>query len=234
MAYVANTYEGGHVAATDLQQIENNFEYLRTNFKSGSAPADPGGGLEGVVWRDTTKDLLKIRGSSAWQGILALTKPASGYTGLVWLHDNDANEAEGWGIDTSITEDRVIALKNHGAGTYTTGRVAAGAWVISGLSSSDSGHTHNHNHQWYGIGAANQPDTTFNINGDSTPVTGASKVFDPNEWGLVANEGTTFDHPSAAMYTDDDDTSGTASITTTQNGSWRIRAQVGIVIYPDM
>jgi len=224
MAYVSNTYEGSHIASVDLEQIEDNFEYLRTNFKGGSAPTNPGGGLEGVIWRDTSKDILKVMGSVAWQGILALQKPGDTPLGLIWLHDNDANQAEGWGIDTTITEDRVIALKNHtaGAGTYKTGRVAAGGagannWVISGISvANHSAHAHSmqgHKHL-----------VTILPGGDNT-ITGIPSYggdYDSSFYSDVPNITNTGNNLTTLTHT------------VTQDGQWRIRAQVGIVIYPNM
>jgi len=224
MAYVSNVYEGSHIASVDLEQIEDNFEYLRTNFKSGSAPTNPGDGLEGVIWRDTSKNILKVMGSDAWQGILALKKPGEAPLGLIWLHDDDAERAEGWGIDITITEDRVIALKNHtaGAGTYKTGRVAAGGagfnnWVISGIAvATHSNHVHPMQNHTHGV--------TIPLGGDELlsgiPAYGGD--YDSTVTSAGPSTPNTGDNTTALTHT------------VTQDGQWRIRSQVGIVIYPDM
>jgi len=53
-----NVYDGSHVAATDLQNMENNFNALKTNFSGSSAPAD----AEGTQWwADTSNHILKLR-----------------------------------------------------------------------------------------------------------------------------------------------------------------------------
>ena len=65
MAYNEETYSGSTVAAVNLQQIEDNWAYLRTNFAGASSPANPN---PGQLWADTGNDLLKIRDddNAAW------------------------------------------------------------------------------------------------------------------------------------------------------------------------
>jgi len=76
MAWDDDTYGGGHVAATDLQQIKDNFAVLKSTFKGTSAPANI---VAGQLWVDTTNHILKVRNeaNSAWLSIwdLANDKP---------------------------------------------------------------------------------------------------------------------------------------------------------------
>jgi hypothetical protein len=144
MAYVAETYDGGRIAATDLQRIEDNFAYLRVSFRSGSAPSDPGGllsGLEGVIWWDSTKKNFKGRSDSAWRALLSASTAFK-----LWVYLNAADD--GWVVDSSVA-DMVLALK--GGATYTTGADTAGSWQVSGLTRAEHSHTDgtykaNHSH----------------------------------------------------------------------------------------
>jgi hypothetical protein len=156
MAYGANTYAGGDVAATNLQQIENNFEYLRTNFLGAAAPADPGGGLEGVIWRDNNKDILKVRGASGWLGIFACDNPSN--NGVVPLYRNTA--IEGWAVDSGVT-DKVIALKGGAQAYNTNAGSVAGSWTISGITvSNHASHTHTVNNHSHGLSTTNVAPST--------------------------------------------------------------------------
>lgn len=129
-----NTYQGDHNAATDLQNMENNFNTLKSLFSGAAAPSNT---VAGMPWMDTTKKLLKYRNSanSAWLGLM------HGDTSQkILVYRNAA--MDGWAIDSGVT-DRVIALK--GGSTYTTGGATAGTWTISGLShthSTTGSHTH--------------------------------------------------------------------------------------------
>lgn len=112
-------YAAGHVIATDMQAMENNFACLKSMFSGATAPGDP---VAGMPWYDTTKKLLKHRDSAdaAWRGIM------SGDTSQkLWVYRNAA--IEGWAIDSTVT-DRVLALK--GGTTYTTGGATAGSWTL--------------------------------------------------------------------------------------------------------
>lgn len=60
-----NCYEATHVADTDLQNMENNFAALKTNFSGASSPSDVDGSQ---WWADTSNHILKFRNEadSAW------------------------------------------------------------------------------------------------------------------------------------------------------------------------
>lgn len=53
-----DTYDGTHVAATDLQNIENNFACLKSSFSGASSPSDD---VAGQWWYDLTNHVLKLR-----------------------------------------------------------------------------------------------------------------------------------------------------------------------------
>ena len=60
-SFTDDVYASGHVAATDLQNIENNFAALKSTFSGASAPSNP---VAGMWWYDTTNSILKLRDSS--------------------------------------------------------------------------------------------------------------------------------------------------------------------------
>jgi hypothetical protein len=223
MAYVANVYQGDHVAATDLQNIENNFEYLRNNFKSGSAPADPGGGLEGVIWWDSTKKTFKGRSDSEWRGIFSGNADFK-----IWAYLDSV--PDGWTRDTTVT-DEVLAFK--GGSTYTTGAQRnKGSWTISGLSTDNhASHTHSmqdHTHTLADGTAINDAldgsrivahgtGAELRVESGSGTVTYAKKeITGGPSSGSTGNESVTLSH------------------TTSQDGTWRIKAAVGIMLYPKL
>lgn len=118
--YPANNY------ATDLNNMRDMFETLRTAFSGSSAPANP---VEGQIWRDTNKKLLKVRGVAAWFGVMH-----GDVNQKIYVYRNAA--MEGWVIDTAVA-DCVLAFK--GGSAYVNGGVLGGSWTISGLSAA---HTH--------------------------------------------------------------------------------------------
>ena len=120
--YDANTYQGDHAGVDDLQQIENNFAALKSNFSHTSQPSNA---EKGQDWYDTTKKVRKTmnEAESAWLGLMS-----GDVSQLMIVYRNAAGE--GWAVDGSVT-DRLIALK--GGSTYVTGGASAGSWTISGL-----------------------------------------------------------------------------------------------------
>jgi hypothetical protein len=216
MAYGANTYEGGDVAAVNLQQIENNFEYLRTSFKSSSAPADPGGGLEGVVWWDSNKKNFKGRSNSAWR---ALFSGSSLFK--IWAYLDAAED--GWTRDSNPA-DQVLSLK--GGTTYTTGaQYDKGSWTITGVS------VDSHNHQWhkYDSGkSVNQRSRSWQSNGSTEIVISANTNYETGGLISIVTGGADPFVQDASLYTKDN------TATTTSDGTWRLKAAVGILVGPDV
>jgi hypothetical protein len=64
-----NCFESGHVAQTDLQNIENNCLALKKSFESTGAPSNA---VAGMPWFDSSTGFLKYRNSanSAWKNLL--------------------------------------------------------------------------------------------------------------------------------------------------------------------
>lgn len=219
MAYVANTYQSNHVADTDLQNMENNFEYLRNNFKSSSAPVDPGGGLEGVTWWDSTNKTFKIRDAAAWRGVFT-----GGASFKIWAYLDAV--PDGWTRDSAVT-DMVLALK--GGAVYTVGGAvgAASSWTISGLTKDAHTHSagtlalvHTHNTQYDGWTHAGGGTAGRILIGSGTPV------------GNI-------DHATADRVTTGASTSAVTGATGAQSDAgvthtpgWRIRGATGILLYP--
>lgn len=106
-----NVYDGAHVAATDLQNMEYNFNCLKTNFSGTSSPADV---EAGQWWFDTDDNILKLRneGSSAWLEVWDLTndRPKG-------LDDPGAigGETAYAGTFTTLTGD-ILVLQSHTEG----------------------------------------------------------------------------------------------------------------------
>jgi len=114
-----------HAYNVDMQNIEENFQCLITNFSGSTAPTSP---VAGQSWYDSTKYVMKHRNSTnnAWLASLHGSTLCE-----LWMYRNDSDE--GWIINSSVT-DRVLALKG-GTNAYSTdGGGVAGSWTPSGLS----------------------------------------------------------------------------------------------------
>jgi len=61
-------FSGGHVAQTDMQNVENNFAALKSCFSGPTAPPNPAGNM---WWADTTNNILKLRNeaNTAWLNV---------------------------------------------------------------------------------------------------------------------------------------------------------------------
>jgi len=118
--FTDNCYAAGNVGQTDLQNMENNFQALKTSFSGAAAPANL---LAGMLWFDTTKIVLKYRdtANAAWLGIMH-----GDVSQKIWVYRNAA--IDGWAIDAAVS-DRVLALKGAG-GLYNAngGTVAGETW----------------------------------------------------------------------------------------------------------
>jgi hypothetical protein len=151
--YTIDTFEGSHVAQTDLDNMEENFAALKSSF---AGTGSPGNTVAGMLWKDTTQNLLKVRNfdDTAWMGIM---QASTSHKMLVYRNDAET----GWAIDSTQT-DKVVAIK--GGSTYTTGGDTAGTWTLSGFSS----HIHSgpsHNHVWYVNNAAGSHDQSYDAGG---------------------------------------------------------------------
>jgi hypothetical protein len=116
--YNDDTYDPAHIGGVDLQNIEDNFAALKSNFSGGS---NPGNTVAGMLWFDTGNEVLKLRdvGNSQWYTLLQGNAQLE-----LWVYSNVA--IDGWSIDGAVT-DQLLALK--GGSTYLTGGANAGSWT---------------------------------------------------------------------------------------------------------
>ncbi|OPY78300.1 MAG: hypothetical protein A4E65_02323 [Syntrophorhabdus sp. PtaU1.Bin153] len=133
--FTSDTYSSGHNVSTDMQNIEDSLNALRSTMSGTSMPPNTEAGLQ---WFDTTNNLWKIRndGNDGW-----LAVPAVSTGQKLWVYSNTA--MEGWVIDSAIT-DAVIAVKGGANGYNVNGGTLAGTWTQPNHTHSMA-HTHGGN-----------------------------------------------------------------------------------------
>jgi len=112
--FTDDCFDASHVGQTDLGNIENNFACLKSSFSGTSAPSNP---VAGMLWYDTTNNLLKLRNAAnnAWLEIydFANDRVPSGKVKTASLQDG-ALSADTTGrakmADNYITSDKVNDL----------------------------------------------------------------------------------------------------------------------------
>ena len=136
-------FAGGHDGMTDLQNMENNFQTLKSMFSGLTAPSSP---VPFQPWGDSTKKLLKYRnpGDTAWIGVMA-----ADVTKGIWFYVNSA--IDGWTVNPYVY-DSVLAVK--GGSTYIAGGMSAGSFSLDAFE---------HNHEYIKDGGSYQK--TFNSGG---------------------------------------------------------------------
>ena len=221
--WTSDCFAAGHVAQTDLQNMENNFLALHSCF---SGAAQPAGAVEGQLWRDTAKKVLKQYNGASWFGMFH-----GDATQKILVYDDTV--LEGYLRDSGVT-DKVIALK--GGATYVTAGVTAGSWTISGLSATnESSHTHSHAHKWYDANAAGDDadGAGTNLQTIANRSKGVLEFFIPNVGdGTVASG---LYAPATDMYTDTNAAAGSAHThPISHNGTSRPLAAVVILEYLDL
>ena len=110
-SFTDDCFASGHVAQTDMQNIENNFAALKSCFSGSSAPSNL---VAGMWWFDTTNHLLKVRNEAndAWQSVWDLANNKPVITNL----------------SGEITGDMVAAaIKDAAAGTASLRTLGTGA-----------------------------------------------------------------------------------------------------------
>ena len=222
-------FAAGHVAQTDLTNMENNFLALHSCF---SGAVQPAGAVEGQLWRDTAKKVLKQYNGASWFGMFH-----GDATQKILVYDDTV--LEGYLRDSGVT-DKVIALK--GGATYVTAGVTAGSWTIGGLTSAnESAHSHNHTHtgpshthQWYDYNAGGT-DTSWQSIGTVIQIaTGGTNM------GIAAAAEATvtgdyYTNASGTGATGADATAGSAhNHTVSHDGTARPFAAVVILEYLDL
>jgi len=216
--YTTDVFAAGHVAQTDLQNMENNFAVLKSCFSGAVAPADT---VAGMLWFDTAQKVLKTRNNAddEWFGLM------HGDVSEKRLVYRDA-ALEGYARDATVT-DKVIALK--GGAVYVAGAAAAGTWTISGLTK--NAHTHSlgaHTHTLATPGGditvADNGKFVGNESGQS-----ALKSWDPT------GGSTTVEKRNNITGAGSVDVSGAQSNSAvTHTPAWRPLAAVCIMVYLDL
>ena len=202
--YTIDVYDATHTAATDLQNIENNFACLKSSHSGASSPSNTEAGM---LWADidsgaSNELVLKVRddGDAAWFGLMHADAAH-----IILVYRNVA--LDGWALSAAAS-DRVAAIK--GGGTYTTGGANAGSWTISGLTNAaEAAHTHSIN----------------------TDLTGGTWGF--NDHGPVfpggSNDGSPEHNHGSATGSDGDHNHAISA-----DGAWRIQAAVFTMQYLDV
>ena len=132
-----DVFASSHNAQTDLQNMENNFQTLKSLFEGTSAPANT---VAGMPWFDSGKDLLRLRNAAnaSWYGVMHADASQQ-----IWVYRNDA--MSGWLVVTSVV-DKVLAIKGGSNAYNLTGGTTAGTWQQPGHALSVSeipSHSHN-------------------------------------------------------------------------------------------
>jgi hypothetical protein len=208
--FTDNTYDGTHNAATDLENMEDNFAALKSSF---SGTASPGSAVTGQLHMDTDNHVLKMY-DTAWRGLM------HGDTSQkIWVYRNDA--MDGWMVDSSVS-DRVLAFK--GGTTYTTGGAGAGSWT--------HGHADtfgDHNHQWYAYTSTSVTAKSYDSAGAPQNISTAVLASGPNYH--IAGARNTGDYIIlGSRYT----AKSTSPGSVTDNTAWRPLASVGTLQYLDI
>ena len=118
-----DVFASGHNGQTDLQNMENNFQTLKSLFEGSTAPANT---VAGMPWFDSGKDLLRLRNAAngSWYGVMHADASQQ-----IWIYRNDA--LSGWVVVTSVT-DKVLAIKGGSQAYNVTGGNTAGTWQQPG------------------------------------------------------------------------------------------------------
>lgn len=128
-----DNFAGGHVAQTDLTNMEKNFICLRTLFSGAGAPPSM---AACHPWFDTTKHIFKVRAddNSEWLGLMH-----GDVNSKMWIYRNDV--LAGWAIDATVT-DKILALKG-GVNAYNVaGGNPAGTWTQPNHTHAGPSHAH--------------------------------------------------------------------------------------------
>lgn len=137
--FTDDCFAGGHVAQTDMGNIENNFAAVKSSFSGSSAPADP---VPFMPWGDTGNEIPRFRDvdDEEWLALMPCDDgdEGGGAKGYIWLYRN--NTVDGMVVDTTVS-DRVLAVKGGSNAYNVNGGITAGT-AFSTL----AGHAHPHGH----------------------------------------------------------------------------------------
>ena len=116
-SYSSNCFSTANVIETDMQNIENNFDALRSMFSGSSAPTSPD---NGQLWYDTGSSMIKLRYNSSWVNVFNCSKGIVINTGAI----TSAHIAT-----SAVDANRLAsgaALGNIGSSGITGGYIAGG------------------------------------------------------------------------------------------------------------
>ena len=218
--YTTDVFAAGHVAQTDLQNMENNFAVLKSCFSGAVAPADT---VAGMLWFDTAQKVLKTRNNAddEWFGLM------HGDVSEKRLVYRDA-ALEGYARDATVT-DKVIALK--GGAVYVAGAAAAGTWTISGLTK--NAHTHSlgaHTHILADLGATGGV-ALFDKYIARTAADGTGIIF---TYSPTGGSDTFYRVKSITAGPSADISGAQSNSAVTHTPAWRPLAAVCIMVYLDL
>jgi len=105
--FTDNCFDPNNVAQTDLQNIENNFAALKSQFSGSGAPANP---VAGMPWVDLTRHMLCVRNEAndAWLDIFNLA------TGVPAGMSTNADTVDNIHASTTATANKLLALNGSG------------------------------------------------------------------------------------------------------------------------
>ncbi len=218
--WTTNTYTPSAAHSSDLGNMEDDFEVLKSSFSGLAAPA----AIEaGQLWFDTSKKILKVRNQAdnAWLGVMY-----GNVAFKIWMYVNAAEN--GWVQDAGIT-DRVLGIK--GGATYLTGGTLASSWTIAGNSLSTAGSDHVHRYfDWQSTSVFK----SWESDGTTPETMYGGQRSDNKQMGKSLGDEPLGGYRSAAedLYTKGSDATHTHSITS--GGAWRMAANVGILVYPNV
>jgi hypothetical protein len=118
-----DVFASSHNAQTDLQNMENNFQTLKSLFSGSSAPPNA---VAGMPWFETDKDLLRVRNAAnaSWYGLMHGDSAQK-----LWVYRNSA--MNGWVVDSAVA-DKVLAIKGGSQAYNVSAGQTAGTWQQAG------------------------------------------------------------------------------------------------------
>ena len=124
-----DTFAASHNAQIDLQNMEYNFQTIKSLFSSNSPPPNT---VAGMPWFDTASDLLYIRNAAnaSWYGMMHADASQQ-----LWIYRNDA--MSGWLVVTDIV-DKVLAIKGGDDAYGVAGGQTSGTWTQPGHTLTES------------------------------------------------------------------------------------------------
>ena len=140
--FTDDCFDASHVGQTDLGNMENNFACLKSSFSGTSVPSNP---VAGMLWYDTTNNLLKLRNAAnnAWLEIYDFgqdrvasgqVKTASLAAGVLSADATGrAKMADGYVVTAKIGDGQVTSAKIPD-GEITRAKIADGTITPSKLS----------------------------------------------------------------------------------------------------